>query len=276
MNTIKRPKNNEQNHAVEKLEQESSAQKENISPLILPNATLINKTPNTQKVLENALHSNKPIVQVSNDDTQPTALSANSNINSSSEFSNKTTVSPDTELCQMVNMDHTEKREKLQVNISTYNSFSNLEVTDDDDDDDDNLSDITSLALINRSCPELGGRVNVREELKEARKKVTETEKKLASAFKLIDQYLIENADLKNELLQYKNKVDKLNRICTSTSIKKSSSNDTRRKNTPKRLIHSTLEKIRRNLTEEYVGTTPNSTKLPISKSSSAFANGRR
>ncbi|KAJ2937757.1 hypothetical protein O0L34_g17886 [Tuta absoluta] len=268
-NPSKQIKNLKNCDAVENIEQESRSPQENMSPLISPNTKLKNNTPSSQISAQNTsalqpqpLH----IPQGSNYGSQKNNSALNLNTKLSSESLNKTAVSPkpDTILCQSTENYQLKNRENLQVNIPTSNSFSNLAITDDED--DDSLSDMTSLALINRSCPESGGRVNVREELTEARKKVVETEKKLASAYKLIDKYLIENADLKNEISLYKIKVDKLNRICTSTSNKKTSSIDTHQKNISKKLIHSTLQKIQRNLTQEYFASTP----IPTSSSFTA------
>lgn len=100
---------------------------------------------------------------------------------------------------------------RTQYRVSTENSF---ELLSEDDDISCSLSNNGNT--LNRSCPEIG--TNKQEQLDELRQKIVQLEKKLASAENEIDNMIEENFTLKGQISENEQKINKLLRICKSTS----------------------------------------------------------
>lgn len=124
------------------------------------------------------------------------------------------------------------ERKNYVVNVSTENSFDSLG-TDDSEDEHSTSSHDNSLQTesgnMNRSCPDLGNKV---EELEELRNKNNNLETKLQKAENEIDALLSENCTLKKQIEDYEKKICNLTRICKSTSKETTPNVNTKRKST--------------------------------------------
>lgn len=114
------------------------------------------------------------------------------------------------ELLHTPSINNVTVRTKIQVNIPTENSFASLS--------DDDLMDSHEL---NRSCPEIS--INHTETIEDMRIRMNSLQERLDIADNEIQLMLTENFELKKQISQYKNQIDKLTSICKSTSSSKSS-----------------------------------------------------
>lgn len=134
----------------------------------------------------------------------------------------------------------TMRRQKEKVNVSTHNSFQSLPTEDEED-----LSLLHTSQLktvLNRSCPEIDTILNVREELDILKMELKDTKHKLLKAENIIDKLEAENSNLQKQILQCELKIEKINRICTSTDLNDSKSNSTIDR-TPTFTLTNTLQK---------------------------------
>ncbi|KAJ2937842.1 hypothetical protein O0L34_g17820 [Tuta absoluta] len=139
------------------------------------------------------------------------------------------------------------------VNVPVFNDFDSLP-TDENDSSDisfDN-SGFVSLTQVQRSCPELNDNLFFHEEVEDLKKRLHMTETNLKAAHRVIDKYLTENAELKEQVLQYKAKIEKFNRICMPTSTTKT--NSIRKKKTE----NSAMNKNKQNLIPHFASTPKN------------------
>ncbi|KAJ2937362.1 hypothetical protein O0L34_g1957 [Tuta absoluta] len=114
---------------------------------------------------------------------------------------------------------HSPNEIDFQINIPTSNSYESL--TTDDDESCNNIGGdtVTNLNSLNRSCPAKTMSVS-NSETEILERKIFQLEHNLKTSDKLYRDLLIENGEMKKIIKEYEQKIDKLTRICKTTTKK--------------------------------------------------------
>lgn len=109
------------------------------------------------------------------------------------------------------------------INVPTENSFHSLNSETEEDDERSEIEERLSLlqkSTLNRSCPDLTR--DESETIKEIKNELTNLTEKLQTANRMYNELLVENGSLTKRITEYELKINKLTRICMSSSKQKS------------------------------------------------------